>query len=283
MFRATEGERLPCPDTEHSMKTPDFFAAHPVFSLSEATDALAPPGGRPGTVERLKHHLETGRLKLVTRGIYAVVPAGMAAERFQPDPFLVAAAIRPRGVFSHHAALELLGVAHSAWTECTVFTDNRRRTLAPGRTTIRFLDHPTPLRGASRAYFATRKVERRGRMLTVTGPERTLVEGFRRLGLVGGLEELVNSAGGFPILDLSLLEGLLRRYDIANLWAAAGWFLERFQQAFHAPAGVLARMERHRPRSPQYLERDSRGGALVPKWNLILPRAVLGPGEAIDH
>ena len=75
------------------MRTADFFATHPVFSLDEAVRALAPPGGRPGTVERLKHHIETDRLKLVTRGVYAVVPAGVAAERFRPAPILVAAAV----------------------------------------------------------------------------------------------------------------------------------------------------------------------------------------------
>jgi hypothetical protein len=47
--------------------------------------------------------------------------------------------------------------------------------------------------------------------------------------MVGGLDELVQSAAGYPVLDLELLEKVLRRYDIANSWAAAGWFLERFQ------------------------------------------------------
>jgi hypothetical protein len=57
------------------VRTEDFFTSHPVFSLDDAARVLAPPRGRPGAVERLKHHLETGRLKLVARGVYAVVPA----------------------------------------------------------------------------------------------------------------------------------------------------------------------------------------------------------------
>jgi hypothetical protein len=39
------------------MKTLDFFASHPVFSLAEATEALSPDGGRSGTLNRLKYHL----------------------------------------------------------------------------------------------------------------------------------------------------------------------------------------------------------------------------------
>ena len=89
------------------MKTSEFFAANPVFSLDEATLTLAPNGERLGTVERLKYHLRAGRLKLASRGVYAVVPPGVVADRFQPDPLLVASAVRPDGVFSHHSALEL--------------------------------------------------------------------------------------------------------------------------------------------------------------------------------
>jgi hypothetical protein len=89
------------------MKTIEFFASHPVFSLDEASIALGLPGGRAGTVERLKYHLEIGRLKLVIRGVYAVVPPGGKAEEVRPDLFLVAAAFRPEGIFSHHSIKEM--------------------------------------------------------------------------------------------------------------------------------------------------------------------------------
>jgi hypothetical protein len=105
------------------------------------------------------------------------------------------------------------------------------------------------------------------------------VEGFSRPSLVGGSEELVRSAASFTVLDLDLLETVLKRYAVANLWAATGWFLERFQKTFHVPDPILARMERRRPRSKQYLERGRRGGILAKRWNLILPKEVLELGE----
>ncbi|MBM3308533.1 MAG: hypothetical protein FJY74_09430 [Candidatus Eisenbacteria bacterium] len=262
------------------MKTADFFAMHPVFSLDEATRALAPSGGRLGTVERLKHHLETGRLKLVTRGVYAVVPPGSRPDRFPLDPFLVGVAARHDGVFSHHSALDLLGAAQSVWNQHTLYTERRRRPLVLDGAVVRFLNHPHPLGTGSRKHLGTRRIERLGRLLEVTGPERTLVEAFRRPALVGGLEELVRSASGFPTLDLDLLEEVLRRYGVANLWAATGWFLERFQGSFHVPPAILVRLERLRPLSPQYLERSRRGGRLAPRWNLILPAVLVRPGEA---
>lgn len=272
-FQAT-GEKFPFNCTEHQVKTAEFFATHPVFSLDEASAALAPKGGRSGMVERLKYHLEAGTLKLVARGLYAVVPPGVPADRFQPDTVLVASAIRPDGIFSHHSAIELLGAAHSAWSQCTLYVKQRRRPLRLNGATILFLDHPVPIQAAAGEQLGTLRVERQGRLLRTTGPERTLVEGFRRPALVGGLEELVRSASGFSTLDLDLIEKVLQAYAIANLWAAVGWFLERFQQTFYVPESMLTRLERHRPVSPHYLERDRRGGTLAIRWNLILPVSV---------
>ena len=130
--------------------------------------------------------------------------------------------------------------------------------------TVRFLDHPAPMRTESGGHLGTRKIERQGRLLRATGPERTLVEGFRRPGLAGGLEELVTSASGFAVLDLTLLDEILQKYSIANLWAATGWFLERFRETFHVPEEFLSHLERHRPSVPHYVERNRRGGGLRP-------------------
>jgi predicted transcriptional regulator of viral defense system len=273
------GQYYPYNETERKVKTADFLVSHPVFSLEEAASALAPRGGKAGTVERLKHHLASGRLKLVARSVYAAVPPGADAKRFMPDPFLVAVASRPDAVFSHHSALELLGVSHSVWNQTTLYTRRRRRQVILNDVNIRFLDHPMAMRGRDGNEFATRAMERQGRLLRVTGPERTLVEGFSRPGLVGGLEELVVSAGGFPVLDLGLLKKVLARYRVAKLRAAVGWFLEHFQGRFEVPSALLKDLEKSRPASPQYLLREKRGGTLDSRWNLILPPEMTGMGE----
>ena len=261
------------------MNTAELLASEQVFSLEEATRLLKPVGGRPGAVRRLARYLAVGRLVLITRGVYAVVPPG-AAKPFQPDAFLAAAAARPDAVFSHHAALELMGHAHSAWTHCTAYSSHRRRSFSLSRATVTFLTHPPALAGDPA--FATRRVERRGRLLTATGPERTLVEGFRRPALTGGVRELIDSARGLPVLDLELLEEVLARYKVANLWAAVGWFLERHREEFHVPEPILVRFERQCPRSPQYVVRGQRGGTLVPRWRLIVPTSFV-QGGAVDE
>ena len=261
------------------MKTVDFFNTHPVFSLDQAVEGLAPPGGRAGTLERLNYHLTTGRLKRVSRGIYAVVPPGLSAESFQPDPFLTAAAARPDSVFSHYSALILLGVAHSVWSRYTLFTASRRRPLHLEGSEIRFLEPPGPLKPKSWRKLGVRRVEYRGKLLSTTSPERTLVEGFRQPERVGGLPELVDSGGGFAVLDLELILNVLQQYDTANLWAATGWFLERFEKAFHVSEEFLDLLARHRPQAPQYLERNQRKGFFAARWNLMLPESLLRMGE----
>lgn len=264
------------------MNTVEFLATHPVFSLDEAERLLAPIGGRTGLVNRLKHYLKVGRLETVTKGVYAVVPQGTSGQTFRPDPFLVAVITREDAVFSHHSALELLGAAHSTWNQLTLYTARRRRPILMQDATVRFLDVPGPLRAGPWGSLGTRQAERQGRLLRTTGPERTLVEGFHRPDLVGGLEELVLSAGGFPTLDLDLLGEVLERYRVRKLWAATGWFLERFRNAFQVPDAVLGRFEQQRPRSPHYLERNSRGGTFSSRWNLVVPESlgkVGGPDE----
>jgi hypothetical protein len=96
---------------------------------------------------------------------------------------------------------------------------------------------------------------------------------------VGGLQELINSASGFAVLDLGLLQEILQCYSTANLWAATGWFLERFRQSFHVTGRVLDRMGQRCPRAPQYLERHRRDGMLAARWNLLLPKWLVILGE----
>lgn len=260
-------------------KVEGFVLSHEVFSLDEATKALAHPRGKAGVRNSLGYYLRLGRLKSVTRAVYASVPHGADPHSFQPDRYLVAAKARPDAVFAYHAAFELLGAAHSDWSVCTVFTAVLRRPVTLGSVRLLFLPHPPPFQRSARPLFGTRQVARGATTLAVTGPERTLLDGLRRPDLAGGLPEAVESATGFGVLDLELVRELLNLYDEKLLWAATGWFLERYRQRFFVSDEYLSELERHRPKSPLYLLRSERGGTMVKRWNLILPADVLGGRE----
>ena len=266
-------------ETTKQVKTEEFLYVTQC-SPREAVDALK-PGGYPAVVERLI--ISPGRLKHLARGLYATVPLGESAGQFQPDPFWVAAVLRPDGVFCYHSALQLLGAAHSIWHEYAVFSNRRRPPLLLNSERIVFLEPPTSLKRKKAEHVGVRQVEWLGRLLQVTGPERTLIEGFRRLDLVGGLSELLESSAGFPYLDLDLLYTILKHYHVTVLWAASGWFLELHQTVFQVPDDFLNRLEAHKPKGPRYLGRREPGGTLVPRWNLILPAEAVKLSESYEH
>ncbi len=256
------------------LRLESYIQSHEVFRLEDLTKALGEPGRRSSVRNSLSYHLRGGRVKSLSRGVYATVPPGADPERFQPDRYLVAAAVRPDAVFSHHAALELLGAAHSDWNVCAVSARARHPMIRLAGVQIRFFLPPAALVRRNASSIGTRQVPHRQAVLKVTTAERTLIDGFRRPELTGGPAELVESAAGFGVLDLDLLFRLLTLYDEKLAWAAVGWFLERFQSKFFVPDASLARLERQRPKSPQYLMRSQRGGVLGRRWNLILPESL---------
>lgn len=249
-----------------------YLSKNEVFTLKDLVEGLGLRKGKNAALNLLKYHRRLGRVKRVMRGVYATVPPGVEPVSFQPDRYLVAAAVRPDAIFSHHAALELLGAAHSDWRICTVFTGSRRRPVALDGVEIRFLQHPPTLARNGKESLGSVQVKRNRETLRATGAERTLVEGFRQPGAAGGPEELIESASGFGVFDLKLVRRLLEAYDEKLLWAAVGWFLERYQRKFFVPADYLTSLEKRCPKSPQYLLRSQRGGVMQPRWNLILPQ-----------
>jgi predicted ABC-type ATPase len=266
--------------------TEAFLDRHPVFSRLTFANAHGEPRPSSALVKRLKYLQATRRVVSLERGLYATVRPGADPKAVSPDPYLVASALRPDGVFGYHSALTLLGAAPSTWNVVTVLSHRRRRPLVLRTGRVEVLPHPIQLARRGAMDLGVRNVPYLETTLRVTGPERTLVDGFRQLRLVGGLEEFVASAGGFASLDHDLLHSVLRAYDLRLLYAAVGWFLETYRQHFFVPDAFLSRLEKERPAAPQYLPRRTRtereSGRLVSRWNLVLPEALLRGAEADD-
>jgi len=257
-------------------RTSDFLGMNRVFTVQEFARHL---GGRKSLAEnRVRYYLRQGRLKRLANGVYATVPVGADPNNFEPDAFLAAAAIRPDAVFAYHSALDLLGQGHSVWWTCTVCTARRRSPVILGRTPIRFLSHPPAVRPRTRAPSSrgkggarwTTEVAREGRILQVTTPERTLVDGLREPSLVGGLDELVNSMDGFATLRPDALKEILRAYHNRRLWAAVGWYLQRRRRSLFLDAAILKDFQKYRPRARVYLVPGQRGGVVASDWNLVV-------------
>jgi len=261
----------------NGQRTNDFMELNRVFTVEEFARHL---GGEKSLAQyRVRYYLRQGRLKRLANGVYATVPIGADPETFEPDVFLAAAAIRPDAVFAYHSALDLLGQGHSVWWACTVCTARRRSPVVVGRSTIRFLSHPPAVRpragsASSRRTASalwTTEISRGGRALRVTTPERTLVDGFRELSLVGGLDELVESMDGFATLKPEELRDVLRAYGNRRLWAAVGWYLQRRLKSLFLSDAILRDFKKNRPQTRVYLVPGQRGGVLARDWNLVVP------------
>jgi hypothetical protein len=270
-----------------SATTDVFLDRHPVFSRAMFAEAHGERPSAPVVAKRLKYLQSTGRVVSLERGLYAAVRPGEDPEAVVPDPYLVGAALRPEGVFAYHSALTLLGAGHSDWNVVTLMSSRRRRPLELRTARVEILPHPVALVREKATDLGVRSLGYLHTTVRATGPERALVDGFRRPRLVGGLEELVTSAAGFASLDFELLDAVLGAYDVRILFAGVGWFLETYQEHFFVPDAFLVRLEARRPASPQYLPRRGRTegeeGRLVPRWNLILPKGVLRGSEEPDE
>ncbi len=97
------------------------------------------------------------------------------------------------------------------------------------------------------------------------------MDGFSKLSLVGGLDELVESMDGFATLNPGVLKEILRAYDKRRLWAAVGWYLQRRLADLFLEASILGDFQKHCPRGRVYLVPGQRGGLLAKEWNLVVP------------
>ena len=272
-----------------NQRSTEFMAVNRVFTLDEFARHLESP--RNLAQYRVRYYLRQKRLKRLANGVYATVPVGVDPVRFEPDVFLAAAAIRPDAVFAYHSALDLLGQGHSVWWTCTVCTIRPRSPVVVGRNTINFLTHPPAIRRRAQSASLRRKadhlwtseVTRGERVLLVTTPERTLVDGFRELSLVGGLDELVDSMDGFATLKPELLIEVLSAYGSKRLWAAVGWYLQRRLKSLFLKDAILEKFKANRPGTRVYLVPGQRGGVVAREWNLVVPehlqRSTLGEDD----
>jgi len=259
-----------------------YFQTHPVFTLDQFRRRVG-AGTSPATAQaRIKYHLARGRLKLVEKGVYAVIPPGLDPKELLLDRFLVAAALRNDAILAYHSALEVLGYAHSTYRDTFFLTARRRKDLRLVDGRIRSFLHPKPLRARRAEEFGVVVRERVGVRLKVTGPERTLVDCLSAPRYGGGLEEVFQSAAGFPSLDLDVLIGYLERLGQRRLYAAAGYYLEREAKRLFVPDRFLDRLARERPTSPVYLDRGKRGGRMQARWNLIVPERWAGGQRSLE-
>jgi predicted transcriptional regulator of viral defense system len=272
-FCVRTGHNMTITDANHPVSTAEFLGTHPVFNLEVARQQL------PGDArQRVAHAVEQGRVVRLRRELFAVVPPGQNPETFQPDQYLVMSHEREDAVLAGHSALELLGQAHSVWNKCVGYSNFGRSKFSIKGFGYEVVGHPTPL-GSQSNSLGVLESEHMGMPIRHLGPERSLIDGFHRPRLSGGVTELVLSLDGLRLLNLKLVEELLAIYKQKTLVGAVGWFLSRHQERFFVSDGLLQRLESKVPATPHYLERAAGRSQLVKRWNVFVPLELMRTEE----
>lgn len=255
-----------------------FFAKHPVFTADEFRDFLQGRGAMSTSTRKtlLARRQKAGDVVRIRRGLYATVPAGATAETAPVDPYLVAARMAPDAVLGYHTALECHGKAHSVFEVFWYLTKGAARAVTFRSYRFEPVLLPKALRGRKHEMFGVRRMERSGLPVQVTSLERTLVDVLDRPDLAGGWEEIWRSLESVEFFDLNEVVKYALLLGNSTTIAKVGFFLEQHRETLMVEEGHLAPLQKHKPRQPHYLERNSnRSGRLVARWNLVVPAELL--------
>lgn len=255
-----------------------YIQAHPVFTLQELYATFANRISKVAIYWRVRRALETDKVTLLKKGLYATVFAGSDPDAIQPDRFLILQALRPDAIFCGHSALELLGRAHSDWSRCTAYSRERYLHFNLKGVEYKTVSYPARLTREQSKTLGVEVLYEQNTKIRFTGPERTLVEGFWNQKLIGGLEELIESSLGMGFFNLKLVDELLEAYNSPMLYSSLGWYFEHYQKMFFVPDTFLEKLESRKLVSTSYLDRGPVDNVLSRRWNLLVPEPLYKVG-----
>ncbi|MDR1964582.1 MAG: hypothetical protein LBQ50_12445 [Planctomycetaceae bacterium] len=261
-----------------SLRFSDFLAANEVFTVEDADRFLvANKSGNTNTRSALlTYYRQRGKITLIRRGLYAVVPHGIQPETFFPDPFIVAAKMCSDAVLAYHTALEFHGRAYSLYKKHYFVSVHPSLRLSYNDFEIYRVSPPAPLFTKRYFMFGVELHHRGHSDIRVTSLERTFVDILDRPNLSGSWEEIWKSLESVEFFDLEQVEKYLRLLDNATTTAKVGFFLEQHQEPLMVDKSFLKRLQKHIPQQAHYIERKKRMGCrLVKQWNLLVPDEIL--------
>jgi predicted transcriptional regulator of viral defense system len=255
----------------------DFFANHPVFTHEEFATATSRGTERSRQTSHniLAHHLSTGRLVRIRRGLYATVPRGASSAKAVADPYLVATKLADDAVVAYHAALQFHGKAHSVSERYTYLTHRRARPFRFRQAQFVPVQVPAALRQLRDAGGGILERRYAGGLVRVTTLERTLVDVLDVPKYGGGWEELWRSLEAVEFFDLEAVVDYALKLKSALTVARVGFFLEQYRDKLMVEDRHLKALLAHVPKQPSYLDRRREPGKLVAGWNLVVPERLL--------
>jgi len=240
-----------------------LFAQQEVFTLDEAEQKL---GTTRHNLKVLIHHLsKSGSIGNIRRGLYYIVPLGLNKE-YTPNSVAIASKLSTTYYLGYHTALELHGIAYSAFNYMYVVTNKKFKPFV-----FRGLTYASvkPLNNNLELGIERRRILNND--VFISDRERTLIDGIDRLPYVGGIEEYLKSIGTFPSVDVKKAYNYLLALNKRVLFAKVGWILSVFKDKWKIDTVFLQRLQRHLSRRVVYLVGANKISSFQKEWNLMVP------------
>lgn len=258
------------------MRALEFFDRHPVFRHEEFVAAHTAAGRSPATSNNLlAHHVSSGRLLRVRRGLFAVVPRGQAPDTFAVDSYLLATKLTADAVIAYHAALQFHGRAYSVWRRYPYVTAHRAKPLEFRGMTFVPVTLPPPARDLPDLGGGIATTSHEGGLVRVTTLERTLVDVLDAPQHGGDWEEIWRSLEMVEYFDLDAVIRHALALESAMTAARVGFFLAQHREELMIDDRDLRPLRDAAPRQPRYFDPRHHAGTLLHEWNLIVPQSIL--------
>jgi predicted transcriptional regulator of viral defense system len=256
-----------------------FLYEHPVFRHDEFVvwkSRQLRVVQAPSLNMALQYYLKTGRIMRIRRELYAAVLPGQAPDSVMVDPYLIAGKSAVDSVLAYHTALELHGIAYSAFGHVTYLTSQKNKPFEFQDRWFQAVSHPLILKKSQRTLFAVQSINRGGVDIFITNLARTFVDIVDRIELCGGWEEVCRALNSMAVLNVEEVIEYCLILKNACLSAKVGYFLEQRQGAFKIHETQLRPLLLAKPKTPQYVSKNKNEPFhLIKKCNILMPQRVI--------
>ena len=252
--------------TQPRLSFTQFAQSSPLFTLEELGHRYGKKGPSRSVRNMLYRLKRQGRVRQVTKGVYAGALATTSVNRYS-----VPGKLRKDSVVAFHSALEFHGVANQLFQTVYYLSVRPRRDVAFDGVTHHCVAPPRQLMRVQRLDF---QVELSRDRVRVTARERSIVDCLAFLEYSGGVDELDRSLAMFPSFDFDVALEYLRLLGMPWLYARLGFLLDRHAEKLFFKGKSRDAFLRRLPRGVAYLDRKRPGNRWVPTWNLMVPETL---------
>lgn len=257
-----------------AMKYKEFFSKHSVFTLDEFRNAIEKKGVK-SKYNSLKYYINKGKVRIIKRGLYSVIPEGRSPEKFKPNGILVASRLSGKSVLGFHTALEIMGYGHSIFHRYFYYSSKRKRKYNFQEDEFICIRTPENLKKRDLEFLGVNEKYFHNLSVKFTSRERTLVDCLDRPEYGGGIEEVYRCVEKYPYLNFEKLLKYLYAREKKVLFARVGFFLEQHKEQFYVEERLLNKLHKEQQSSVVYFDSKRRKGKLVKSWNLVVPEKVI--------